>query len=109
MTKIRLKYSIAEFYETLYEVDLKISHQEEPVGPRRPHKPGRSGKPSEAQRAHRQHFKLANAYAKAAMADPEVRTQYEAIAQHQGKRPRGAAIADYLAGNDRLSKKKAPA
>lgn len=106
MAKIRLKYAIEEFGGTLYEVDLKPSHQEEGILPKRDqqqHKP--SGSPSEAQKTQRQHFKEATAYAKVVLADPQMRAQYEEMAKQQGKRPRGAAIADYLKGIDLISKK----
>ena len=101
MKKIRLKYAIAEFDSTLYEVNLTVSHQEDLFleGWQTP-----CGKPSEAQRAQRQRFKEAVAYSKAALADPELRAHYHAMAQKQGKSPWGAAMADYLAGSHLLSK-----
>ena len=52
---------------------------------------------SEAQKAQRERFKLANAYAKAALADPEVRPIYEKIAEAEGKGAFAAAKADYFA------------
>jgi hypothetical protein len=103
MSKVRLKYAITEIDETLHEVEPRISHQEERITTKRPHMP--CGKSSEAQKAHRQLFKQAAAYAKAALADPEVRARYEELARQQGKLPRGTAIADYLKGNDVLSKR----
>lgn len=103
MTKVRLKYSIEEIDGTLYEVGLNLSHQEEKIIKKHPHKS--SGTPSEAQKARRQHFRQAAAYATAALANPAVRAHYVEMAQQQGKRPRGAAIADYLRGNDLLAAK----
>jgi L-aminopeptidase/D-esterase-like protein len=62
-------------------------------------------KSSEAQKAHRQLFKLAVAYAKAAMAEPKVRAVYERMAAKKHKRPFAIAISDYFKGKDLLSKK----
>jgi hypothetical protein len=58
---------------------------------------------SEAQAAHRQRFKEAIAYAKAAMADPQVRAIYEKLAAEQNKRPFDTAVSDYFKGNNLLS------
>ena len=105
MKRIRLKYSIAEFGGTLYEVGLKVSHQQEEPVVKRPQKPGRrSSSATEAQIAQRQSFKLAVAYAKTALADPQLRFHYADLARRQGKRPWGAAVADYMQGNDLLPK-----
>jgi len=51
---------------------------------------------SEAQRRHRQEFKAANAYAREAMADPELRARYEEMARKQNKRPYHLAVSDYF-------------
>lgn len=58
---------------------------------------------SEAQSAHRQRFKEAVAYAKAAMADPQVRASYEKLAAQQHKRPFDLAVSDYFKGRNLLS------
>ena len=60
---------------------------------------------SDAQKAHRERFKLANAYAKAAMADPQVRAIYEEIAAQEGTAAYAAARADYFKGKDLLTRK----
>ena len=60
---------------------------------------------SKAQKAHRQRFKLAVAYAKAAMAEPKVRVRYEKAALKAGKRPFDLAVADYFKGKDLLTPK----
>ena len=60
---------------------------------------------SEAQQAHRQRFKEAVAYAKAAMADPELRVVYEKLATEQHKRPYDLAVSDYFKGRNLLSDK----
>ena len=102
MTKIKLKYSIAGLYETLYEVELNRSHEEETSDTKHPHQP--SGKPaSEKQKAHRQQFKQAVAYAKAAMAEPKVRAVYKKLAARQSRLPFQAAVSDYLQGNNLLT------
>ena len=58
---------------------------------------------SKAQEAHRQRFKEAVAYAKAAMAVPEVRAAYEKSATEKGKRPFDLAVSDYFKGRNLLS------
>ena len=59
---------------------------------------------SDAQQAHRQRFKLAVAYAKAAMADPTVRAVYVEIAAQKHKRPFDLAVSDYFKGKNLLQK-----
>jgi hypothetical protein len=58
---------------------------------------------SKAQQEHRQRFKEAVAYAKAAMADPQVRAAYESLAAKQHRRPYDLAISDYFKGRNLLS------
>ena len=58
---------------------------------------------SEAQQTHRQRFKEAVAYAKAAIAVPEVRAIYEKSATEQHKRPFDLAVSDYFKGRNLLS------
>jgi hypothetical protein len=58
-----------------------------------------------AQLVQRERFKQANAYAKAAMADPEARAIYEKMARKAKKTPRNMAISDYFDGKDLLSNK----
>ena len=64
-----------------------------------------NAEPSEAQKAQRERFKLANAYAKAAMADPDVRALYEARATEEGKGAFALARTDYFNGKDLPSNK----
>jgi uncharacterized protein with von Willebrand factor type A (vWA) domain len=103
--KVRLKYAIAEFDGTLYEVGTRVSHsnEEEEIL----EKPAYvfRGEASEAQKDWRQRFKLAQAYATAVLADTEIRALYEAMGRQQGKSVRGMAVSDYLNGNDLLAKK----
>jgi len=58
---------------------------------------------SEAQIAHRQRFKEAIAYAKSALAHPQVRAEYEKQAAQQHKRPHDLAVSDYFKGRNLLS------
>ncbi|MGC1374662.1 MAG: hypothetical protein WA821_00455 [Anaerolineales bacterium] len=51
---------------------------------------------SEAQAAHRKRFKLAVAYARGAMSDPQPRSVYEREAARRGKRPFDLAVSDYF-------------
>ena len=53
---------------------------------------------SEAQKANRQRFREAIAYARAAMADPNVRAQYEKIAKKANRQPFRVAVSDFCAG-----------
>ena len=57
---------------------------------------------SKKQRENRQRFKEAIAYAKAAMAEPDVRASYEKRATEEGKRPYDLALSDYLKGKNLL-------
>lgn len=97
MSKIRLKFAIHEINGTLYEVDPRPIHQKEIIVTERT--PRSSVEPTEAQKAQRQLFKQAVAYATAVLSDPQLRARYEEMAKQQGKRPRGAAMADCLKGN----------
>lgn len=60
---------------------------------------------SPAQQEQRRRFKQANAYAKAAMADPHVRAVYENQAAEQNRQPFRLAVSDYFKGVDLLSGK----
>ena len=61
---------------------------------------------SPAQVAHRRRMKRAVAYAKAAMADPEVAAIYRKRAAEQDGRPFQLAVSDYFKGKDLLAEKK---
>jgi hypothetical protein len=60
---------------------------------------------SRAQKEHRQRFKRAVGYARAALANPDVRPLYEQMAAKKNKRPFDMAVSDYFQGNDLISKK----
>lgn len=57
---------------------------------------------SKTQKENRQRFKEAVAYAKASMAEPDVRASYEKRATEEGKRPYDLALSDYLRGKNLL-------
>jgi hypothetical protein len=59
---------------------------------------------SKAQKANRGRFRAAIAYARQAMADPEVRAQYEEIAKKAGRQPFRVAVSDFLEGRNLLEK-----
>ena len=61
---------------------------------------------SDSQQNHRKQFKAANEYARAAMADPQVRAVYEGIAREQDRRPYHVAVSDYFKGNNLLKGKE---
>lgn len=60
--------------------------------------------PSEAQNAHRQRFKEAAAYARTALADPQVSSLYQQAAAGQNKSAYNLAVADYMKGRNLLAK-----
>ena len=106
MKKVKLKYSIYEFNETVCEVDLHLSHQYKPDKVKRTvSKPGAA--PSEAQLKRRERFKRAEAYAREALSIPLLRARYEELGEIEGKSPEGAAMADFLRGNGRSLEKTA--
>ena len=59
---------------------------------------------SKAQQANRGRFAEAIAYARQAMANPEVRVHYEELARKAGRQPFRVAVSDFLAGRDLLKK-----
>jgi hypothetical protein len=60
---------------------------------------------SPAQIAQRERIKEATAYAKAAMADPNVRAIYEKMAKKKKRQPFRIAVSDYFKGIDLLAKR----
>ncbi|HLO32220.1 MAG TPA: hypothetical protein VK249_23930 [Anaerolineales bacterium] len=59
---------------------------------------------SESQAGHRQRFRQAVAYARTALADPQVRAKYERAAAKKGKRPFDLAVSDFFHGKNLLQK-----
>jgi hypothetical protein len=101
MAKVKLNPLMVEVSGTMGDFVFKRSRKGEAIVARRPRKS--NTEPSEAQKAHRERFKLAIAYARAAMADPAVRTLYEERAAKEGKSAFAAAQSDYFNGKDLLS------
>ena len=60
---------------------------------------------SKAQKSNRGRFAEAIAYAKQAMADPQVRAHYENLGREAGKQPFRVAVSDFLTGKNLLEKK----
>lgn len=60
---------------------------------------------SEAQKANRQRFRQAIAYARQAMADPEVRAHYELLGKKADRQAFRVAVSDFYEGKNLLEKK----
>ena len=103
MPKARFKPGIEYLQGTLYDVVFKRSPQGKPIVTKRPDMSNVEW--SEAQQDQR--FKQANRYARAAMANPEVRAIYEQRAAKEKRKPYRIRIvfSDYFKGNDLLAKK----
>jgi len=93
---------VEEIHGTLYDVVFKKSPKGNMIVTKKPDMS--KVKWSQAQENHRQRLARASKYAKAAMADPQVRLIYEERAALEGKLPRYVAQSDYFQGKDLLSK-----
>jgi hypothetical protein len=102
MAKVKLNPLIVEVTGTMGGFVFRKSRRGEAIVSRRPQKSNTA--PSEAQKAQRERFKLAIAYARAAMEDPAVRAVYETLAVKEGKGAFAAAQSDYFNGKDLLSR-----
>jgi hypothetical protein len=102
MAKVRLDPLFAGISGTLGDLVFKRTKNGETIVARRPEKS--NAKPSPAQQAQRERFKLASAYAKAALADPDLRAIYEKRAAQEGQSAFVLARTDYFDGKDLLSK-----
>jgi DnaJ-class molecular chaperone len=60
---------------------------------------------TQAQKANRGRFAEAIAYAKQAMADPQLRAHYEKAGKKADRQPFRVAVSDFLAGKDLLENK----
>ena len=60
---------------------------------------------SKAQKANRERFAEAIAYARQAMADPEVRAHYEKLGKKANRQPFRVAVSDFLEGKNLLGKR----
>lgn len=103
MSKVKLDPLFVEISGTMGNFVFKRSRKGEAIVARRPRKS--QTRPSEAQKAQRERFKLAVAYARAAMADPAVRVIYEELARKEGLSVFAAAQSDYFKGIDLLARK----
>src|SRR5688572_10088363 len=59
---------------------------------------------SDAQKANRQRFREAIAYARTAMANPELRAHYEKLGKKANRQPFRVAVSDFCAGKNLLEK-----
>lgn len=57
---------------------------------------------SKAQKANRKRFREAIAYARAAMADPQLRAHYEKVGKEAGRQPFRVAVSDFCEGKNLL-------
>ena len=103
MAKAKLDPMFVAISGTMGDFVFRKSKKGEVIIARRPKKS--NAEPSEAQKANRQRFHEAAKYAKAALADPDVRAIYEEMAAKQGTGAYAAARSDYFNGNNLLAKK----
>ena len=103
MAKVILNPMIKELRGTLGDVVYRTSSNGKTYISKRPDMS--KVKWSKAQKGARQRFKEASQYAKAALADPQVRVVYEKRAAKEHRVPYRVALSDYLNGKDLLSKK----
>jgi len=103
MAKAKLNLFMAQLSGTMGDVVFKKSQTPgEVIIAKRPDMSNVKWSP--AQQAQRQRFKQANEYARAAMADPDVRAIYEEMAAQEGKGAFATARDDYFKGRNLLGK-----
>ena len=102
MPRVRFTPLVEEIHGTLYGLVFKRSPKGNMIVTKCPDMS--KVKWSEAQQKQRRRFKEASVYAKAALADPQVRLLYEERAGREGKRAYYVALADYLQGNNLLAR-----
>jgi hypothetical protein len=94
MAKVKLNPIIQQVHGQLGDMVFRRTHS---GGTSLMRKPDMSKvKWSEAQAAHRERFRQAVAYARAALADPQIRVVYEQAAVRTGKRLFDLAVSDYF-------------
>ena len=103
MAEVILNPDIKEIRGTLDGVVYRVSPKGKTYISKRPDMT--KVKWSKAQKRQRQRLAAANAYAQAAMADPQVRLSYEERAAEEQRQPYRVAMSDYFKGNDLLAKK----
>jgi len=103
MAKVMLDPLFDGLSGTIGDLVFKRSRNGQTIVSRRPRKTNALASP--AQEAQRERFKLANAYARAALADPDLGAIYEERAAKERKSAFALARTDYFDGKDFLSKK----
>lgn len=103
MPKVVLHPWIKELHGKMGDVVFKRSPNGDTIMTKRPDMSKVQWSP--AQKAHRTRFKQASAYAKAAMADPNIRAMYEKKAAKAQKHPRDLAISDFFKGKNLIMRK----
>jgi hypothetical protein len=102
MPKVRFKGVVVEIQGTMYDVVFKRSPQGKSIVTKKPDMSNVQW--SKAQLENRKRMRYSNHYARAAMADPEVRSVYEARAAKEGRSAYNVARSDYWKGIDLLPK-----
>ena len=105
MAKVRLHPLFEELRGKIKGMVFRLSHNGKISAYMSPDMSGVTWSP--AQIAHRERIAEASAYAKAAIADPQIRAIYVEISmQRKGnKRPYDMALGDYMNGNNLLGDK----
>lgn len=105
MTKVRLHPLLEELRGKIEGLVFRLSHNGKISAYASPDMSGVKWSP--AQIAQRERFAEASAYAKAAIADPEIRAIYERMSMERksNKRPFDMAVSDYCEGNNLLGDK----
>ena len=103
MPKVRFKGMVVEIQGTMYDVVFKKSPRGKTIVTKKPDMSGVEW--SKAQKNNRKRMRYSNDYAKAAMADPDVRAIYEARAAEEGRLPYNVALSDYWKGKNLLPQK----
>ena len=96
MAKVMLDPLFAGLSGTMGDLVFKRTRNGQTIVCQRPRKS--NAEPSPAQKAQRERFKLAGAYAKAALADPDLRAFYEERAEKEGQSAFALARTDYFDG-----------
>ena len=100
MPRVRFRPLVEEIHGTLYDVVFKRSPKGNMIVTKRPDMS--RVKWSQTQKEQRQRLAKASAYARAAMADPDVRAIYEERAATKNKRAYYVALSDYFKGQNLL-------
>jgi hypothetical protein len=102
MAKVRLHPLFEEFRGKIRGLVFRLSHNGKISAYMSPDMS--RVKWSAAQKAHRERFAEASAYARAAIADPQIRAIYEQMSMERknNKRPYDMAVSDYCDGNNLL-------